>query len=310
MEPYEDPRRTPQTMTGTDAPPVLGFSPWASAIDVWDRIVNGTPRPDISGPDVERGRHMEPGIRAWYSERTGRPVLPGRFCLHPEIDWLGASTDGLALASESRILEIKCPRSSKDWGEPGTDEVPDWVLAQVIVEMACHRVSADVVLFAHGDISIYPIERDLAAERDVIRALSDWRERYVLTRTPPPPDATDGYARYLARRGQASEAMREATVQTRAWAAQLRRARNMAAEAERLEAEAKNHLCSEIGDAAGIVCPIDGWRITWKQAKPTRKTHWQAVAKDCAVPQDVIERHTRLVEGSRRFLARFDSDEE
>ena len=314
LYPYLDPRRVGR-LTSTDAAAVLGLSRWRGAIDVQERMraeLAGKPyaRKELGGPDIERGTYLEPGILAWTGQRLGRTTQPGRFEVHRLHPWLGSSNDGFTLGDQERLVEIKCPRRDDGWGDEGTDEIPDHYLAQVMVEMAVFEVSADVVLFVHGDIRIYPVERDIEAETELINALDNWRIRHVVHGEPVPVDGTAAYGEHLARRFAAhSDAMRQATVESRRWMAQLREARALAAKAEELELEARNHLCAEIGDAQGIACPIDGWRVTWKETKGTRKTNWQDVASECHVPQEVIERHTRIVGGGRRFLPKFTKED-
>jgi putative phage-type endonuclease len=299
-------------MTSTDAAAVLGLSPWRGAIDVWERMtaeLAGKPyeREDLTGPDVERGIHLEKGIRDWAGQRLGRQTEPGSFSVHPKKDWLGASNDGFTLAvPKKRLLEIKCPRRDDGWGADGTDEVPDHYLAQDMVEMACHQMSSDVVLFTFGDIRIFPIERDIEAEAELIAALDDWRVRYVVAGVEPPVDASASYGRHLARRfARHNSEMREATIESRKWMAQLHEARELSKKAEAIELEARNHLCAEIGDAEGIVCPVDGWRLTWKLVKSTPYIHWEDVVSEYPIPQDVIDRHTTASNPVRRFLPKW-----
>jgi len=41
---------------------------------------------------------------------------------------------------------------------------------------------------------------------------------------------------------------------------------------------------------------------TWKAAKDSQKTDWQAVAVEAGVGPELIKKHTNDVAGSRRFL--------
>lgn len=318
MDPYLDPRRRGR-ITSTDAAAILQLSPWRSALEVQARVLaelagQDLVREDAAGPDIERGIHLEAGIRQWYGVRTGRRVTGGAFAAHPELDWLGASNDGFSApiasadlgAAPDRQIEIKCPRRSEGWGDAGTDEIPDHYLAQVLVEMACHQLPVDVVLFAWGDISIYPIERDPEGEGELLVTLAEWHKRHIVERRPVPIDETAATGEQLARIFKRSIApIKEASVEARRWAEQLREARELAARAEALELEARNHLCGEIGEAEGLICEPDNWKITWKSTKDVVKTNWQDVCEDAKVPREIVDRHTRTVAGSRRFLAKW-----
>lgn len=54
-----------------------------------------------------RGTELEPQARAAYEFKTGIDVTEVGFILHPEIEWTGASPDGLA--GPDGLVEIKVP---------------------------------------------------------------------------------------------------------------------------------------------------------------------------------------------------------
>jgi putative phage-type endonuclease len=101
---------------GSDAPAVLGLSPWTSVEQLWRAKVSHyhglekTPaKPD--NPAMRRGRALEPVARTLYEEWMGWQAFP--LCvMHDEHDFLKASLDGWApLDPEAeRVAE------AEDWG--------------------------------------------------------------------------------------------------------------------------------------------------------------------------------------------------
>ena len=76
------------------------------------------------------GKRMEPAIRQWYSDTTGRDVrLPDKILYHPRHPFMLASLDGFT--DDGRVVEIKTARSGRGWGEPETNQVPDYYALQV-----------------------------------------------------------------------------------------------------------------------------------------------------------------------------------
>ena len=71
---------------------------------------------DFEGSAVmDWGKRMEPAIRQWYSDQTGRSVrLPDKILYHPVHQFMLASLDGFT--DDNRVVEIKTARYSKDWG--------------------------------------------------------------------------------------------------------------------------------------------------------------------------------------------------
>lgn len=84
---------------------------------------------------MQRGTELEPAARACYEAESGILVVECGLVLHPEIDGLGASPDGLV--SHDGLLEIKCPNTATHiefirTGKPKAEY--QW---QMLCQMAC-----------------------------------------------------------------------------------------------------------------------------------------------------------------------------
>ena len=99
---------------GSDVAAIMGLSPWKTAYQIY-QDKRGEVK-DFEGSAVmDWGKRMEPAIRQWYSDQTGRSVrLPDKILYHPVHQFMLASLDGFT--DDNRVVEIKTARYSKDWG--------------------------------------------------------------------------------------------------------------------------------------------------------------------------------------------------
>jgi len=105
---------------GSDVAAICGVSPWKTPLQIYlEKIGESAGSPD--NPAMAYGRMVEPVILQWYEQYTGQTVaVPGPL-QHPRYPYLIAHLDGL---TPDRVIEIKTARSSVDWGNPGTDQIP------------------------------------------------------------------------------------------------------------------------------------------------------------------------------------------
>ena len=147
--------------------------------------------------DMERGTELEPFARAEYE--IAKEVLvdtPG-FVLHPTLDYLGASPDGL-VGSDGGI-EIKCPRDTTHvrWIQEGI--VPMEHRPQMYTNMlCCERDWWDfcsfspyhkpfIVRLQRDETEIKKIEEEAEQFNREVEDGVKWLEPWILPRRPAPP---------------------------------------------------------------------------------------------------------------------------
>lgn len=86
-------------------------------------------------PYMEHGTETEDEARSFYELATQTMVEPVGFVLHPTLDFVGASPDGLV--GDDGILEIKCPKTETLLQWMDSKEIPDDYLFQMQWELAC-----------------------------------------------------------------------------------------------------------------------------------------------------------------------------
>jgi len=289
---------------------VAGISPWSGPLEVWARKTGS--HEDEESHHLERGIYLEPGLIDWYAARVSRKVsIPGTLVYIPSKIVIatpdGISRDPLGIEENDRVLEIKAPgwRTYHHWGEPGTDQIPEYYIPQVIWECAVTGLgSADVAVFLDGDLKIFRVpfnEQLFDALRH--RAEAFWRD-YVVPRCEPPADASDKAKQWLARRyPKATHDLLEATAETEAIAGRLREAKALKKKATEQEALAKHQLQQAIGIHEGIVGP--DWRVSWRNNKDRESIDYEQLVSDLKLPPETIERYRTVKPGPRIFRTTF-----
>lgn len=167
----------------SDAAPILGVCPWRTARDVYEEKRNGVVRP--ANPAMRRGTYLEPVARADYERTVGVVVQPA-LRVHPALEWLRGSFDGLTIDGD-HFLEVKCPGDGTFATIRATNIIPEHYRPQVQHLFAVSGArTGDFWCWHpdHGGIRI-PVERDDAFIATLLEAEEAfWR--MVQAGTPPP----------------------------------------------------------------------------------------------------------------------------
>lgn len=130
----EELERRRQYITATDIPQILGRSPWGNAADVYLAKVHGK---IAHGNDATRaGSLLEPSVLAWAHDQLGG-VIAGDWRVH-ENGINACSLDGMTLDGEpveAKTSGIVGPGTPHQWGQPLTDEIPEYYLLQVHAQL-------------------------------------------------------------------------------------------------------------------------------------------------------------------------------
>jgi putative phage-type endonuclease len=171
---------------GSDAGAILGVNKYKTPLDVY--LDKTGQAPDIEDNDAMYwGRALEDIVAYEYAKRTGKKVRRNNAILvHPEHKFMLANLDR-EIVGEPGILEIKTAARADDWGEPGSDEVPESYLAQVMHYMAVTGAQfADIaVLIAGRKFQTYTIQRDDQLIEHMIDVERDFWENNVYRLVPP-----------------------------------------------------------------------------------------------------------------------------
>jgi putative phage-type endonuclease len=306
---------------GSDAAAVLGMSPWCSPLDVWlDKT--GRAKPVDETPAMYWGTQLEDLVAKEYANQSGRKVQrvnsvlkdPEGLPLLASIDRVVCPQDGKAPVVKGefrtdKILECKTAGqyASDNWGEPGTDDVPRYYLCQCLHYLGITGVDmCDVAVLIGGrDFRMYTIRHDRETVAIMRERLAQWwRDHVVADVAPEPRTGAEALALYPSSTGDRVIASAEVEQAAKELAELKGKAKQLKEEVEKREDAIK---CA-IGGAEALAGVTGDIIATWKSAKGSAKTDWQAVANELNAPAEVVSRHTMETAGSRRLLLKIKTE--
>ena len=284
---------------GSDVAAIMGLSPWKTAYQVYREKRKEVE--DWGGNSLtDWGKRMEPAIRQWYSDQTGRDVrLPDKIMYHPQHPFMLASLDGFT--DDGRVVEIKTARSGKDWGEPETNQIPDYYAVQVhhYMTITGFQVADIPVSIAGGSPSLYIVEADKEISEMIIEACAKFWER-VQSGNPPDPVT---YADAVARFGKIkSDGSIIATTELIEAIAGLKQLRAQLGAMEDAEEAVKAKLIIALGDQADTIIDSAGQTlVTYKLANGRKLFDSKSLEKEMP---EVYQKYLKQSEPARRFLVK------
>ena len=173
---------------GSDLGAICGLNPYRTALDVYldktsDNIACET------NAAMRWGNLLEDVVAKAYSEDTGYDVeIEPNTIYHPEYKFLGANIDRWA-DNKRRILECKTASflKAKEWGDLGTDQIPESYLIQNATYSAvCNVPVVDTAVLIGGqDFRIYTYERNRELEHKLIKIACNFWHNHIEKRIPP-----------------------------------------------------------------------------------------------------------------------------
>lgn len=185
----------------SDAPILCGVG-WRTAAQLYREKVGEVVDVPATGP-LKRGLALEPLVAAEYEQAMGVELMPLPPAVHPARSWQRCSPDRRR-ADDGRLVELKTVAGFGDeWGEPGTDEVPDVYRVQCQHQMGV-RGDRQMDLVALDVIAWVPRVYRLELSRDFWEWLTAEVERpfwfdHVLKHEPPSADWSDAFAGKVTR---------------------------------------------------------------------------------------------------------------
>ena len=192
---------------GSDIGAILGLNPWRTPYQVFLEKIGEAP-PFAGNLQTRFGSYAEEFVAREYCAQTGRQVQRFTAMLrHPNAPLIGhvdrlVVPEGQKRASyKSEIrtdlgLEAKTASAfatgrDSDWGESGTDQIPESYLVQIAAYQAltgCPHWDL-AVLFGNQEFRIYHLTRDLELEAMILDEAARFWTDHVLARNPPTPSS-------------------------------------------------------------------------------------------------------------------------
>ena len=251
---------------GSDVAAIAGLSPWRTPLDVFYDKTEGSTQEET--PAMHWGSILEEPVAAEYARVTGNKIRRvNRVLAHPEHPFILASLDRqiVAHADGPGVLEIKTAGwRSDEWGEPGSNVVPDYYALQVhqYLLVTGYRWAELAVLFlAERDFRVYRLTADPELQRWVVELERRFWTEHVEPRIPPDPRSLADLAKRYPKDSGARLVAGASQVEL---VEQLRRVRAELARLDREKETAEVALKLAMAEAAELVGPDGKPLATWK----------------------------------------------
>lgn len=255
---------------GSDAPVILGKSPYKSALALYSEKIGLTEPPDVRNDAADWGVILESKVAEHYAEvREKALYYPGPWTIFRSIQhpFLAASFDRLILNGGAQVSGVLQVKTTGAWHEDEwIEEPPLHVLLQVHHEMlvAGVDVAAVAVLIGGQKYADYEIRlnQDLAG---VMLAEEERFWQRIVNRDPPEPDGTKSSREILGKLYPRHVAGKVVTLpaDTIEWDRQREEASAMLEKWKTQKDLAESHIKAALGDAEKGVLP-GGLSFTWK----------------------------------------------
>jgi putative phage-type endonuclease len=173
---------------GSDLGAIAGLNPYRTALDVYLDKTSDDIRCETSHA-MRWGTLLEDTIAKEYAEVTGQTIeIEPNTIYHHSMKFLGANIDRW-VGDKEYVLECKTAgfTRGKEWGEEGTDQIPESYLVQVAYYAAiCAVPKVDIAVLIGGqDFRIYTYERSKELEDKLIKIACNFWDNHIEKRIPP-----------------------------------------------------------------------------------------------------------------------------
>lgn len=170
-------------ITASLAAAIMGIDPYITRQEAWRRIM-GRAKERPPNPHQQAGMKGENTALEEFQVRTGMITSPGRFIIHPDIPWLGASPDGLT--------QFGYPVEAKTMTEDRKkylDTIAPYYYVQCQVQIQCCKKDKGwFIQYGGGHPTLLlPVEEDKKYFWETIyQACHEFYFEYVLKDVEPP----------------------------------------------------------------------------------------------------------------------------
>lgn len=204
MRSYDRSRDPVCYIGSTDLAPILGLSPYKTALEWWLEKRNQT-RKQVDTLQTRVGIALEPVVLSLYEdEKKVKVKANSTMFVSGDYPWLAATPDGL---TDGKVINAKTSTYRRYsefhadehmFGADGTDALPQDYIIQAHGEMLVMEVEqADYpTLFDASNLRIYHVDRDEQVVTAILSATKEMLER-LANNDPPEPNWTHPSTRSL-----------------------------------------------------------------------------------------------------------------
>lgn len=163
-------------VTGSKIAPILGISPYDDQYSTWHRMAGNLPGPEVTEA-MRRGTFHEGAVLSETKFRHPEWLFTDTRATQQTLEWLAVTPDEVAVDGDDDVLvEVKTTSRWDEWGEPGTDQIPEHYRAQVIVTahvLYCDRIVI-AVMGPYWDYREYLVTPDPALAEAILTSCKDF----------------------------------------------------------------------------------------------------------------------------------------
>jgi predicted phage-related endonuclease len=295
-------------ITSSIAAAILGMDPYTSPYGARLKLL-GLDEHSTSKA-AERGNYCEVACLNYAADRAaeqyGIPItwMKPEFAPHKN-GWSGASTDAFLVKKDGgemlALVEAKTASQTDDYGEPGTDEIPDRHIVQCCWHLYHHPAASicyvPVLLGGYKfRFEMYMVRRNARLIDSFVAEARSWYEDHIIADGRLDPDHRDldplRYAYPLA-----SEPPLDMTDDREHWAQEKLKWEQAKQAAAKQEATAKARIIELLAQHESA--RNERISITYRNSKPRAITNWRAVAEALNPPPEIIAQHTTLPDAAQ-----------
>lgn len=249
-----------ESVGGSDVPAILGLSPFKSAADVY--IEKTQQMVQIDNAAIEAGHMLEPAVIDWAITKIKESEFSWS-SMNVRRTKVLVSSEGLEISAHAnldfmfiaqphgrQVIEAKTTGLSKYWGSEGTDEVPDYILAQCLwqaIVADIHMIHVAVLIGDRGfqlkTFVIDPEDYEEEIEEIVNRVGRFWQKNVLEGVAPTETHPTIETLKNVVRTPNKSKDLKDINVQS--WIV----AKDEVAQAKKRETILRSLVLSELDDA-------------------------------------------------------------
>ena len=298
---------------GTDISAIIGVNPYSSPWEVYCRKLGLLPQEPMNQA-MKRGVKFEAPLCGWFAEETGLKLQPAPqiVCRHPKYDFIGGNPD--RLVGTDAVLEVKTVgvNAAREWGPAPDGPIPQHYLVQLHWYLGLtNRPIGYFAAYIEGreGIQIYRIDHDPELFEFLIAAAVRFWTNHIVPQVAPEVDGSDSCSEILSKIYPADTGeVIDGDDDVAMMAARLQDIKAQSSKLYKQQIEIENYIKSAMGEAS--VMNVEGYSkpFTWKKAKDSVSTDWEAMARNLIEAEKLDESlpyFTVTKPGSRRFLTPF-----
>jgi putative phage-type endonuclease len=260
---------------GSECAAAIGLSRYKTPLQVYFDKINKDHSKETT-VQMELGNYLEPFLIQKYEDLSGNKCeKPQERLSNKDYPWLMAHIDGW-VKDTNLIFEAKTTRFfNEDWGDDGTDFIPQEYLIQVahycIVCDAYKTVDwAEILALSRSDSVLrrYYYKRNAELEKLIIEKTKEFWENNVLQMTPPEPKNFDDIKKLYNTATQNSHVIATNEISSKYF--ELLEIRKQMKELENNKEQIENDLKCFMRDSESLIDINGDLLSTWKNRSANR----------------------------------------